>query len=113
MIDDLLTDPGAAKEARDRQNLLDAFKAVLATPQGKRVLFWVLEQAAIYRDAFSGDDAATNYVLGQQSVGRKLIDLMDQIDPRTYPRLLLAIADLKAMQQAAEDMTKPEDDEDA
>lgn len=97
---------------RDHQELRDAMAALLSVPQGQRVLFWVLEQAAVYRDAFSGDDAATNYLLGQQSVGRKMIELMDQIDPRTYPRLLLAIADLKAMERAA-DETQEEDDEDA
>lgn len=97
---------------RDHQELRDAMAALLSVPQGQRVLFWVLEQAAVYRDAFSGDDAATNYLLGQQSVGRKMIELMDQIDPRTYPRLLLAIADLKAMDRAA-DETQEEDDEDA
>lgn len=91
----------------------DAFNAVLATAEGKRVLFWVLEQAAIYRDAFAGDDAATNYTLGQQSVGRKLIGMMDEIDPRTYPRLLLDIADQNAMARAAVARDEPEDDDDA
>lgn len=91
----------------------DAFQAVLATADGKRVLFWVLEQAGVYRDAFAGDDAATNYVLGQQSVGRKLIGMMDELDPRTYPKLLLDIADLKAMELAAAKLDEPEDDEDA
>lgn len=100
-------------EERDQEELKQAFRAVLSHVEGKRALFWVLEQAAIYRDAFSGDDAATNYVLGQQSVGRKLIGMMDDIDPRTYPRLLLDVADMRAMEQAAADMDKPEDDEDA
>ena len=98
---------------RDQASLMAAMEGLLSVPQGQRVLFWVLEQAAVYRDAFSGDDAATNYVLGQQSVGRKMIDLMDQIDPRTYPKLLLAIADLKAMDQAAQHMEQQEDEEDA
>ena len=91
----------------------DAFRAVLSTADGKRVLFWVLEQAGVYRDAFAGDDAATNYVLGQQAVGRKLIGMMGEIDPRTYPKLLLDIADLKAMELAAAKLDEPEDDEDA
>lgn len=98
---------------REAEELRAALEGMLSVPQGQRVLFWVLEQAAVYRDAFSGDDAATNYVLGQQSVGRKMIDLMDQIDPRTYPKLLLSIADLKAMDQAAQHMEQQEDDEDA
>ena len=98
---------------RERDELHSALNAVLATAPGKRVLFWVLEQAAIYRDAFSGQDGATNYTLGQQSVGRKLIGVMDDIDPRTYPKLLLDIADLKAMDRASVAMDQQEDDEDA
>lgn len=98
---------------RNREELHAAFQAVMATAPGKRVLFWVLEQASIYRDAFSGQDGATNYVLGQQSVGRKLIGMMDDIDPRTYPKLLLDIADLKAMDRASAAMERHEDDEDA
>lgn len=95
------------------RELKQSLEAVLSDPDGKRVLFWVLEQAAIYRDAYSGDDSATNYVLGQQSVGRKIMGMMDQIDPRTYPRLLLDIADLNAMDRAAARHDEPEDDEDA
>ena len=88
---------------RERQDLDDAIKDVLATASGKRVIFWLLEEAGVYRDAFSGDDAATNYVLGQQSVGRKVISALDRLDPRNYPRLLLDVADLKAMDRAAMD----------
>ena len=101
------------QEDRDRELLHSAMKDVLASPSGKRVLFWLLSQSAIYRDAFSGGDPATNYVLGQQSVGRILIGLMDEIDPRTYPTLLLAMADINAMDRAAAAMNEPEDDEDA
>lgn len=111
MIDHLLQSPEDVKADREHADLLEAFKAVLATPQGKRVLFWVLEQAAIYRDAFSGDSAPTNYMLGQQAVGRRLIGVMDEIDPRTYPRLLLDIADLDAMQRAATAHEEEDEDE--
>jgi hypothetical protein len=112
MDDDLNAATIRAAE-RERDDLRAAFAAVLSFPEGKRVLFWVLEQAAIYRDAYSGDDGATNYTLGQQSVGRKLIGMLDDIDPRTYPRLLLDIADMKAMERAAVAQDDQEDDEDA
>lgn len=88
---------------------LEAFKAVIATGQGKRVLFWILGQAGIYRDPFGGGDEATNYTLGQQSIGRKVIGMLDQIDPRTYPRLLLDVADMEAMARAAAE--REDDDE--
>ena len=99
---------------REMEELKLAFRAVFATAEGKRVLFWVLQQAAIYRDAFSGEDAATNYILGQQAVGRKVIDMMEEIDPRLYPMLLLQVADMKAMELAAREAAEQqEDDEDA
>ena len=43
----------------------------------------------------------------------QLIGVMDDIDPRTYPKLLLDIADLKAMDRASVAMDQQEDDEDA
>lgn len=99
---------------REQADLDQAIKDVLGTASGKRVIFWMLEEAGVYRDAFSGDDAATNYVLGQQSVGRKVIAALDQLDPRNYPRLLLDVADLKAMDRAANERAdQQEDDENA
>jgi hypothetical protein len=87
---------------REEQELTDAMREVIASDAGKRVIFWILEQAAIYRDAYAGENAATNYVLGSQAVGRRLIERMDMIDGRLYPRLLLDMADLREMDRAAE-----------
>ena len=56
----------------DQRKLEDALSVLLKREEGWRVLFWVLEQAGVYRDAYTGDDAATNYVLGSQAVSRKL-----------------------------------------
>jgi hypothetical protein len=50
-------------------------------------------------------------VLGQQAIGRRLIGVLDEIDPRTYPRLLLDMADLKAMERAAMAQDEEDDDE--
>lgn len=102
-------DPGA-------DELRKAFREILSMTSGKRVIFWMLEQCAIYRDPFSGDDAATNYTIGRQAAGRMLISMLESIDPRLYPRLLLDIAEIrevdrstaKALQQNQEN----DDDED-
>jgi len=96
-----LTEALSKREQIERDELNRAFREVFTSAAGKRVLFWLLEQTAIYEEAFTGDDNATNYRLGLQSGGRRLIGKPDQIDPRLYPRLLLDIADLKAMDQAA------------
>lgn len=84
-----------------RAELAKAFREVLATAAGKRVLFWILEQCAIYRDAFCGENNATNYTLGQQSSGRKIIAQLDETDPRLYPQLLVDIAVIKEFDRAA------------
>ena len=102
------------QEAAERADLDDAFREVFKMAAGKRVLFWMLEQCAIYQDAFTGDDNATNYTLGQQASGRKLIAKLDELDHRNYPTLLLAVAQDKAMKRAAlERAAQQEDDDDA
>ncbi len=101
MSDDL-SEQLSPQEQSDRGELDKAFGEVIATASGKRVLFWLLEQCAIYADPFAGENTnGTSYTLGLQAVGRKVISKMDEIDPRHYPRLLLDVADLKAMDRAA------------
>lgn len=101
MTGDLKEQLSSAQES-ERAELAKAFRDVFALASGKRVLFWMLEQCAIYQDAYSGDHTnETNYLLGRQTVGRKLIAKLDDIDPRLYPKLLFDIADLKAMDRAA------------
>lgn len=86
----------------ERDELTTAFREVFALDAGKRVLFWMLEQCAIYQEAYAGElTNATNYTLGRQGAGRKLIAQLDSIDPTMYPKLLLAVADLRAMDEAA------------
>lgn len=86
----------------EREELERAFRGVFATADGKRVLFWMLEQCAMYESAYAGENTnATNFLLGRQDVGKRVIKRLDEIDPRIYPQLLLDIADIKAMDQAA------------
>lgn len=90
----------AAQKVASEENTA-AFREVFSTASGKRVLFWMLEQCAIYQDAYSGDMTnATHYTLGKQAAGRKLIAQLDSIDPTIYPRLLLAVADLREQDAA-------------
>lgn len=79
----------------ERDELASAFREVFRTVSGKRVLFFMLEQCAVYRDAFTGNDAATNYTLGMQAAGRRLMAKMDDIDPRMYPALLIDMASIR------------------
>lgn len=84
-----------------RAELAKAFRDTMATVAGKRVIFWILETCAIYRDAFAGDNNVTNYTLGRQASGRELIAKLDDVDPRLYPALLTDMAAIREMDRAA------------
>lgn len=101
-------------EQVERSELERAFRSVLATVAGKRVLFWMLEQCAIYRDADCGESThATAATLGEQRVGRRLINQMDLIDPRFYPQLLMDIAEIKETDRAlAKSLAAKQENED-
>lgn len=100
-----------------RDELAKAFRGVFATEGGKRVLFWMLEQCAVYRDAYTGENNATNYQLGLQAAGRALMTKLDEIDPTIYPTLLLAMAEIRETDKAAAkslaEKMEPEDDDEA
>lgn len=94
-----------------RDALESAFRHVLSDHAGKRVLYWMLEQAAIYDAAYTGEAASTNFLLGRQEVGRRIIGQLDQIDPRFYPQLLLDIAEIRERDRAQAISLSADDDE--
>ncbi|RJT42002.1 hypothetical protein D3227_04805 [Mesorhizobium waimense] len=107
-----LSEQLSPQEQSERDELARAFAEVFALAAGKRVLFWMLEQCAIYADPFASENTnATNYSLGLQAAGRKLISKLDEVDPRFYPRLLLEIANLRAMDRAAAAAKQETEDE--
>lgn len=88
---------------KEQEELDKAFREVMGLASGKRVMFWILAQCSVYQDAFSSENInATNYQLGSQSIGRRIIGKLDSLDPRLYPNLLLEIADIRAMARAAQ-----------
>jgi hypothetical protein len=102
MVD--LTEYLSPLDTVEREELDKAFRQVFATAGGKRVLFWMLEQASIYRDPDCGENThLTAGVVGEQRVGRKLIAMLDDIDPRMYPQLVIDRAEIKAIDKANAD----------
>lgn len=99
---DDLTEQLTPAQAYARDELHRAFRALLKTIDGQRVVYWMLEQCAIYEDPFAGENTnATNFMLGRQNAGRRLIAKLDEIDALNYPRLLSAIADIREIDRTA------------
>lgn len=112
---DGLTEQLSPLQQVERDEIAQAFRDVFQRVSGKRVLFWMLEQCAIYEDAYAGENInATNYTLGRQSAGRRLIGKLDELDPVIYPQLLRDIAEIRetdrAAAKAAADRMRPEDE---
>lgn len=117
MMREDLSEQLSPRQIVEQAELVKAFRDVFKTVSGKRVLFWMLEQCAIYRDAYTGENNSTNYQLGLQAAGRQLIGKLDEIDPEMYPNLLLAMKEVreadKAEAEALADKMEPEDDAEA
>lgn len=79
-------------EVKQAQVSLD-LQAVLSEAHGRRLLWMILERCGSFSNAFTGEEAPTNFRLGEQNIGLWLISLMDQVDPKAFPRLMLAMAD--------------------
>lgn len=93
-----------------RSPLSLAYEAVLNSDEGRRVLFDILERCGLYQSTFTGENNASNYKAGRRDVGLEVLGEIDALDPRHYPSLLLRIAELKAMDKAAEASTQENDD---
>ncbi|OJF92070.1 hypothetical protein AX761_21765 [Rhizobium sp. 58] len=90
----------SAEQAVAKNALNGAFQEVFSTEAGKRVLFHLIALGSPYEDAFSGDDAVTNYTLGRKKQSLEIINALGEIDARLYPQLLLAMADIREMDRA-------------
>lgn len=101
------------EEQSERAELMKAYREVFTSAAGKRVLFDILEMCGMYDAAFTGENNATNFRLGMQEPGKRLIARMNEIDMRFYPQLLLVIAELREMNKAASvNANKGQEDDD-
>jgi len=99
-MDDLKPQPSAVQVDGEVQAAID-LAAVLRLPQGRRVLLSILGRCGVYRSAFTGDEANTNKLLGEQSIGLWLIMQLEQVGPTEYPQLLLSAARDRGMTEEA------------
>lgn len=107
-----LSEQLSPREEAERGELVRSYQAVFSSVEGKRVLFDIFEMCGVYSAAFTGDNNATNFRLGMQEVGKRLISKLDGIDARMYPQLLLTIAEMNEMTKAANAVNKGQEDHD-
>lgn len=64
----------------------EQMKAVLATKEGRDVIWRILEQTGLYKDAFTGN-SSTFYNEGKRAIGLYLIEEMLSADAEAYVKL--------------------------
>lgn len=80
------------KDAEREKKVEEAYKKILATEEGKAVIWDLLSYAGIYGDAFTGN-SSTFYKLGLQRFGKRIIERINASNPKAYAKLLLEYND--------------------
>jgi hypothetical protein len=81
--DPAAVDKKRRKAGRVEDRRLTAFKAVMATREGRRYVWWLLDQCGVFRTSFTGN-SATFFNEGQRNVGLMLIADINAACPEQY-----------------------------
>ena len=99
---DLRATDRRVKSAEERK--IDDMRFVVSTPQGRRVIYEILEFCQLYRNIWR-QSAEIHYLAGHQNVGLFINEWLQEVDPRTPYQLALEV---KAEELAADDVAKAE-----
>jgi len=75
------------KNARNLE--VDDLKKILATAEGKRVMWRILEYCGLYRNSFAPQAEMTDFNCGVQSVAQWLIDECISANPKATGDLII------------------------
>jgi hypothetical protein len=83
------------QEAQDRERakliaqLVAAdFKWLLSSKRGRRIVWRLLEDAGVFRSSFTNDPHVTSFNEGRRQYGLKVLAMIHEHSPETYPTML-------------------------
>lgn len=82
----------AAKAEQAEARRLAAFRAVMATPQGRRWIWWLLDRCGVFRTSFTGDHV-TYFNEGSRNVGLMVIADINAACPDFYLTMMTEAKD--------------------
>lgn len=85
---DIFDEEEAPARQWQRARFVDAIITQMKTRGGRTLVYGILEQCGIMRNAFTGQRETTDFNLGQQNVGHWLFDLLDANCPEQYLTML-------------------------
>ncbi len=101
------------RQRREQQRRRNDYEQVLRTDAGKRVILDILGLCGVYSIAFAGTNReVTEFNLGGQNVGLRIIDRLNDLNRTVYPALLLSQArELEAKSEETDDNQEDENDD--
>jgi len=81
--DPAAVDKKTRKADRVENRRLAAFKTVMASREGRRYVWWLLEQTGVFRSSFTGN-STTFFNEGQRNVGLMLVADINAAAPELY-----------------------------
>jgi hypothetical protein len=85
-----------AKDAARRRH--DDTKAVLSTPAGRRLIWYLLERAGVF-ESVMGPDGVIQYQAGRQDFGHEIMALVEASDPEAIFALMREARDERIKEQ--------------
>lgn len=79
------SDRKEAAERTEHQRTED-FKWLMADPRGRRIVWWLLEQAGVYRSSFTGN-SETFFREGERNIGLKIVFMIHSHCPELYAKM--------------------------
>ena len=78
-----------SQEEKEQAIFNSNVREVMKTRQGKDFIWAILERCYIYTPKFTGHKQTTGHLVGRESVGIEILEMLTEADPTIYPRLLL------------------------
>jgi len=75
------------KESFNDRNLFSDFRDVLDLPAGRRILWWVLDVAGVYRSSFTGN-STTFFNEGRRDIGLMLLAKISEAKPEAILQMM-------------------------
>ncbi len=80
-------------ETQDRTEIDSAVKSLLEHVNGRKFLWWVLEQGKIAGNPFTNNALSTSFACGEMNVAQKVLDRIISVNPGGYAQMVQEKAD--------------------
>jgi hypothetical protein len=76
------------EEVLDRDKFVNDFKWFMGHKQGRRIMWWLLSQSQVFRNAWRASTNEMSFVTGNQNVGQMLLTEIFAIAPDSFNTMM-------------------------